>query len=63
MAGETDVEDYSDLKFYAQYDWQLDMEMRELPLSKGESDEPYIRCRVKDDSKQKRQEQNKIKTA
>ena len=27
MAGETDIEDYEDLKFHLEYEWQLDIEL------------------------------------
>ena len=62
MAGETDVEEYTDQKFYPEHDWQLDLEIREIARINNDPDdkkplgkyEPYYRCRHVDESRKKR---------
>lgn len=55
MAGETDKEDYSDLKLEPEYEWQQNQEIAEL---KGAN----YRYKVVDEEKKKRRELNSKKT-
>ena len=68
MAGETDKEDYTDMKLELEYEWQLDIEIREHtkkdPGSQQKSSSslkkrpisPYYRFKVIDEERLKRKE-------
>lgn len=60
MAGETDKEDYTDLRFDLEFDWQQDDDIQDIQTKK-EKNAPYYRFKVIDEERKKRKEQNNQK--
>ena len=60
MAGETDKEDYTDLRFDVEFDWQQDDDIQDIQTKK-EKNAPYYRFKVIDEERKKRKEQNNQK--
>jgi hypothetical protein len=75
MAGETDKEDYTDLKFELEHEWQQDIDIRDATrknepesqqksrsdLKKKKSTSPFYRFKIIDEEKKKRRENNNKK--
>jgi hypothetical protein len=55
MAGETDKEDYTDLRFDLEFDWQQDDDIQDIQTKK-EKNAPYYRFKVIDEERKKRKE-------
>lgn len=60
MAGETDKEDYTDLRFDLEFEWQQDDDIQDIQTKK-EKNGPYYRFKVIDEERKKRKEQNNQK--